>query len=88
MLAFNKSMDRIDTDVPSHPIFKVATGGSKIPIFTEKASKFQAWVEALKKKARIYQLTRTELVNLAYDYSNGVVSEYIGLYLDDNPGSN
>ena len=25
-------------------------------------------------------------MNLAYDYSDGVVSEYIGLYLDDNPG--
>ena len=81
-------MDRLDTDVPSRPIFKVATGGSKIPIFTGKASKFQAWVEALKKKAKIYQLTQTELVNLAYDYSDGVVSEYIGLYLDDNPGCN
>ena len=30
---------------------------------------------SLKKKARIYQLTQTD----------GVVSEYIGLYLDDNP---
>ena len=80
-------MDRIDTDVPSRPIFKVATSGSNIPIFTEKASEFQAGVEALKKKARIYQLTQTELVNLAYDYSDGVVSEYKGLYLDDNPGS-
>ena len=27
-------------------------------------------------------------MNLAYDYSDGVVSEYIGLYLDHNPGSN
>ena len=27
-------------------------------------------------------------MNLAYDYSDGMVSEYIGLYLDDNPGSN
>ena len=27
-------------------------------------------------------------MNLAYDYSDGVVSEYIGLYLDDNPRSN
>ena len=75
-------MDRMDTDVPSCPIFK---GNHKIPIFTRKASEFQAWVEALKKKARIYQLTHTELVNLAYDYSDGVVSEYIGLYFDDNP---
>ena len=81
-------MDRIDTDVPSGPIFKVATSGSKIHIFMGKASEFQAWVEALKKKARIYQLTQTELVNLAYDYSDGVVSECIGLYLDDNHGSN
>ena len=81
-------MDRMDTDVPSCPIFKVATSGSKIPIFTGKASGFHSWVEALKKKARIYQLTQTELVNLAYDYSDGVVSEYIGLYLDDYPGSN
>ena len=38
----------------------------------EKASEFQAWVEDLKKKATIYQLTQTELVNLAYDYSDGV----------------
>ena len=81
-------MDRIDTDVPSRPIFKVDTSGSKIPIFTGKASEFQAWVEAPKKKAGIYQLTQTELVNLAYEYSDGVVSEYIGLYLDDNPRSN
>ena len=27
-------------------------------------------------------------MNLAYDYSDRVVSEYIGLYLDDNPESN
>ena len=52
-------MDRMDTDVPSRPIFKVATGGSKIPIFTGKASEFQALVEALTKKARIYRLTQT-----------------------------
>ena len=52
-------MDRIDTDAPSRPIFKVATGGSKIPIFTGKASEFQAWVEALKKKAKIYQLRQS-----------------------------
>lgn len=81
-------MDRIDIDVPSRSIFKVAASGSKIPIFTGKACAFSAWVQALKKKARIYQLTQTELVNLAYDYSDGVVSEYIGLYLDDNPESN
>ena len=33
-------------------------------------------------------LTQTGLVNLAYDYSDGVVSEYIGLYLGDNPETN
>ena len=84
-------MDRTDTDVPSRPIFKVATSGSKIPTFTGKASEIQTWVEPLKKKkkkARIYQLIQTELVNLAYDYSDRVVSEYIGLYLDENPGCN
>ena len=52
-------MERIDTDVPTRPIFKVATSGSKIPIFTGKATEFQAWVEALMKKARIYQLTQS-----------------------------
>ena len=77
-------MDRMDIDVPSRPIFKEAASRSKIPIFTGKTSKFQAWKKAriyqLKKKARIYQFTQTELVNLAYDYSDRVVSEYIGLF--------
>jgi len=77
----------MDRDNLTRPAFKIAASGSKIPIFTGKASEFPHWVEALKKKARIYQLTQTELVNLAYDYSDGVVSEYIGLYLDDNPES-
>lgn len=26
-----------------------------------------------------------EIVNLSYDYADGSVSEYIGMYLDDNP---
>ena len=66
----------------------MGTSGSRIPIFIGKAKEFQAWIEALKKKARIYQLTQGELVNLAFDDPVGVVSEYIGLYFDDNPETN
>ena len=43
-------MDRMDIDVPSHRIFKVAAGGSKIPIFMGKASEFQAWVRSSEEK--------------------------------------
>ena len=40
---------------------------------------------ALKKKQRVHDLTDAELINLAYDYSDGIVSEWIGSYLDDHP---
>ena len=38
-----------------------------------------------KKKQPIYKLTDSELINLAYDFSDGIVSEWIGNYLNDHP---
>lgn len=67
------------------PFNRILTGGSKIPIFTGKPSDFGPWLAALKKKERIYQLTDSELVNLAYDFTDGLVSEMIGEFLDDHP---
>ena len=63
----------------------IGSGGSRVPIFKGKSSEFQTWVEAIKKKSKIYKLSQADIVNLAYDYSDGVVSEYIGLYLEDHP---
>ena len=63
----------------------VATSGSKIPIFTGRPTNLKPWRAALKKKQRIYKLTDSELINLTYDFSDGIVSEWIGNYLDDHP---
>ena len=63
----------------------IGSGESRVPIFKGKSSEFQTWVEAIKKKSKIYKLSQADIVNLAYDYSDGVVSEYIGLYLEDHP---
>jgi len=40
---------------------------------------------ALSKKERIYKLTDPELVALAYDFTDGIASEWIGEYMDDHP---
>ena len=40
---------------------------------------------SIKKKQRIYKLTDSELINLAYDFSDGILSEWIGNYHDDHP---
>ena len=63
----------------------IGSSGSRVPIFKGKSSEFQTWVETIKKKSKIYKISQADIVNLAYDYSNGVVSEYIGLYLEDHP---
>ena len=63
----------------------IGSGGSRVLIFKGKSSEFQTWVEALKKKSKIYKLSQTDIINLAYDYSDGVVSKYIGLYLEYHP---
>lgn len=41
--------------------------------------------EPLKKEVRIHNLMSVEIVNLTYDYSDGTVSEYIGLLLNKIP---
>ena len=38
-----------------------------------------------KKKERIYKLTDPELVTLAYDFTEGIASAWIGENLDDHP---
>lgn len=63
---------------------RVLTVGSKIPIFTGKPSDSRPWLAAPKKKERFYQLTDTELINLTYDFTEGLVSEMIGEFLDDH----
>ena len=63
----------------------LVTAGSKIPIFTGRPTDLKPWLMALKKKQRVHDLTDAELINLAYDYSDGIVSEWIGSYLDDHP---
>ena len=63
----------------------LVTAGSKIPIFTGRPTDLKPWLRALKKKQRVHDLTDAELINLAYDYSDGIVSEWIGSYLDDHP---
>ena len=50
----------------------VATSGSKIPIFTGRPTDLKPWLVALEKKQRIYKLTDSELINLAYDFSDGL----------------
>ena len=49
------------------PINKVIISRSKTPIFTGKPTDLKPW----QKKERIYKLT--ELINLAGDYSDGIV---------------
>ena len=66
-------------------ILIVATNGSKIPIFIGRPTELKPWLAALKKKQRIYKLTDSLLINLAYDFLDGIVSEWIGNYLDDYP---
>ena len=63
----------------------VATSGLRVPIFIGKPTDLKPWLAALKKKQRIYKLTDSELINQAYDFSDGIVSEWIGNYLDDHP---
>ena len=63
----------------------LVTAGSKIPIFTGRPTDLKPWLMALMKKQRVHDLTDAELINLAYDYSDGIVSEWIGSYLDDHP---
>ena len=63
----------------------VATSGSRIPIFTRRPTDLKSWLAALKKKQRINKLTDSELINLAYDFSDSIVSEWIGNYLVDRP---
>ena len=63
----------------------LVTAGSKVPIFTGRPTDLKPWLMALKKKQRVHDLTDAELINLAYDYSDGIVSEWIGSYLDDHP---
>ena len=63
----------------------LVTAGSKVPIFTGRPTDLKPWPMALKKKQRVHDLTDAELINLAYDYSDGIVSEWIGSYLDDHP---
>ena len=68
-------------------VMNVLTSGSKIPIFTGKPVDLEPWLAALKKKARIYKLTDPELVNLAYDFSDGTPSEWIGDFLEEHPNT-
>ena len=63
----------------------VAANGSKIPIFTGRPTDLKQWLAALKKKQWIYTLTDLRLINLAYDFSDDIVWEWIGNYLDDHP---
>ena len=63
----------------------VATSGSRIPIFTGRPIDLKPWLAALKKKQRIYKLNDSEVKTLAYDFSDGIVLEWIGNYLDDHP---
>lgn len=58
---------------------------SRIPIYSWKYSKFPAWIKALKKEAIMHHLTSAVIVNLAYDYFEGIFSEYIDFFLDQNP---
>ena len=64
---------------------RLVTVGSKVPIFTGRLTDLKLWLMALKKKQWVHDLTDAELINLAYDYSDGIVSEWIGSYLDDHP---
>ena len=63
----------------------LVTAGSKVPIFTGRLTDLKPWQMALKKKQRVHDLTDAELINLAYDYSDEIVSEWIGSYLDNHP---
>ena len=62
----------------------VATRGLRIPIFTGSSTDLKPCVTALKMKQRIYKLTDSDLVNQSYAFSDGIVSEWIGNYLDDH----
>lgn len=72
----------VDTNIGS--VHKVISSESKIPIFTGKAVEVRPWLAALKKKEWINKLTDSELVNLAYDFSERISSEWIGEYLDNH----
>ena len=63
----------------------VATSGSRISIFTGRPTDLKPWLAAFRKKQWSYKLTDSELINLAYDFSDGIVSEWIGNYLVDRP---
>lgn len=70
-------------DATPHPISRVVSMRTGILIYSGKPAEFRIWIEALKNKARIYNLTSTESVSLAYDYSDSTFSEYVGLFLKD-----
>lgn len=57
--------------------------GRWIPIYSGKQSESQVKIEALKQKAKINNLTSGEIFNIAYDYSDDTMSDYIGLFLDE-----
>ncbi len=56
----------------------VVTNGLKIPMYTGKQAELKPWMTALLKKERIYKLTDSELVTLAYDFTEGIASAWIG----------
>ena len=66
------------------PVNRVIINRSKIPIFTRKLTNLKPWLTVLKKKEQIYKLIDPELINLAYDFSNGIMSGWIGDYFDDH----
>ena len=66
-------------------IHRALTNSSKIPMYTGKPAELNPWMTALQKKERIYKLTDPELVDLAYDFTDGIASEWIGEYLVNHP---
>ena len=65
-------------------IHRVLTNGSKIHLSTGKPAELNPWMTAELKKERIYKLTDPEFVALAYGFTDGITSEWIGEYLDDH----
>ena len=68
--------------IDTSSVHRVVTNGSKIPMFTGKPAKLKSWMTALLKKVTIYKLADPELVALAYDFTEGIASEWIREYLD------
>ena len=54
-------------------------------MYPGKPAELLPWMTALlKRKERIYKVIDPELVALAYDFTDGIASEWIGEYLDDH----